>query len=64
MMVIKFRDAEEGNHLLKKMKKMQKSLDEVIDCVEQKIEESYDEYESPQYRESDYRRSRYNYRGM
>lgn len=47
MMVIKFRDAEEGNHLLKKMKKMQKSLDEVIDCVEQKLEESYDEYEGP-----------------
>ena len=68
MVVIRFRSNEEHEHMLKKLKRMNKFTDELIDCFEDKVEdddESYryneddeDEWDKPKYRTSRMRRRR------
>ena len=69
MVVIRFRNAEEHEELVKKVKKMKKFTDEILECLEEKSEgEDYGFRGS--YRkemmedEPEYRGSRYGYRGM
>lgn len=54
MMILRFRDSSEHQDLLKKIKRMKQTLDEVEDCLEEASETSY--------REREYEpRSRYDY---
>lgn len=47
MVVIKYKSAEEAKHLLHKIKRMKKDIEEVMECLEEKMYESegYDEEE-------------------
>ena len=64
MMVVKFKNSEEGNHFLRKLKKMKVHFEDMIECLEDKIqheEEDYeDDYDEPSYRtDANYRGSQY-----
>ena len=50
MMIVKFRNSEEHEELLKKVKKMKKFTEELQEC----LEEAYDE--EPEYRGGSYRK--------
>lgn len=61
MMVLRFRDSEMHEDILRKLKKMRKYTEELEKCLEEKIEE-------PEYREDDdydedSPKGRYGYRG-
>lgn len=60
MMIFKFKSNDEYEALLKKVKKMHESLDEIEDCLESAIDET--EYRKRFYDDDDMRyRSRYGY---
>lgn len=64
MIVLKFREKEDHQEILKTVKKMKKELEEVEDCLETAVEDT--EYRGGSYRHSydddDWReRSRYGY---
>lgn len=54
MIVVKYKSAEEAKHLLHKVKRMKKDIEEVMECLEEKLAESEndydDEYDEPSYR--------------
>lgn len=52
MIVLKFREKEDHQEILKTVKKMKKELEEVEDCLETATEET-------EYRGGSYRRERY-----
>lgn len=63
MTIVRFRNKEEHQDLLKTVKKMKKELDEVQECLEDAVEDT--EYRRGYHREyddDDMRRERYNYR--
>ena len=53
MMVIKFRSTSEAKDMLKKAKKMYKFSKEFVDCLEDKIEDEYDDEEEYRYEDDD-----------
>lgn len=69
MVILRFRSAEEHEELLKKVKKMKKFTDEILECLEEKAE-SEDYGFRGGYRKDmmeddpEYRGGRYGYRGM
>ena len=68
MVVIRFRSSAEHEELMRKVKKMKKFTDEILDCLEEKSEgEDYEfrgGYRKEMEDEPEYRGGRYGYRGM
>lgn len=62
MMIVRFRNSEDHEEMLKKVKKMKKFTEELEDCLEEAIEDT--EYRSPSYhRDYDEDEERYEKRG-
>lgn len=53
MMIIKFRSGDEAKDMLKKAKKMYKYSKEFMDCLEDKMNEEYDDDEDYRYEDDD-----------
>lgn len=69
MIVLKFRSSEEHEELMKKVKKMKKFTDEILECLEEKSEGDDYSFRGGYRREMmedepEYRGGRYGYRGM
>lgn len=49
MMILRFRTDSDASELLKKLKKMHKFTKELMECVEEKYDEDYDDDEDYRY---------------
>ena len=64
MVIVRFRNKEEHKDLLKKVKKMKEYAEMIEDCLEESIEDDYEDYryrDDDEYEESR-RGGRYSYR--